>query len=62
MCVDLRGYFVPGLPSDVLVIYEDEQPLVGTLTEVRTGSQVVFAIGGGESFNIRTLDGAVSRL
>lgn len=56
-----QGFFVPGLPSDAVVIYEDEQPLVGTLTEVRVGAQVVFAYGGGESFNIRTLDGAVSR-
>jgi hypothetical protein len=56
-----QGFFVPGLPSDTVVIYEDEQPLVGTLTEVRAGSQVVFAYGGGESFNIRTLDGAISR-
>jgi hypothetical protein len=56
-----QGFFIPGLPSEVMTIYEDEQPMVGTLTEVRTGSQVVFALGGGESFNIRTLGGAVSR-
>lgn len=56
-----QGFFVPGLPADVVTIYEDEQPLVATMSEVRTGSQTVFAIGGGESFNIRTLDAAVPR-
>jgi hypothetical protein len=56
-----QGYFVPGLLSDAVTVYEDERALAATITEVRTGAQAVFAFGGGDSFNIRTVEGAVSR-
>ena len=56
-----QGYFVPGLASEAVTVYEDDQPLPATITEVRTGAQAVFVFGGGDSFNIRTVEAAASR-
>lgn len=57
--VDIRGpqgFFVSGLPTDAATVFEDEQPLAASLTEVRPGAQIVVAYGGGENFGIINLE------
>lgn len=57
--IDIRGqngYFVSGLPDNAATVFEDEQPVSSTITEMRPGAQVVVAYSGGDAFGIINLN------
>lgn len=57
--IDVRGqngYFVSGLPENAATVFEDEQPIEATITEMRPGAQIVVAFTGGESFGVVNLN------